>query len=111
MTKGMPNFARILAASAAAPDRKDTAYRSQVDEAPLSADEARAVLELAWLMASANGKVNVDELATFKALAHPLFPEHAFKQVFAWMPEAPALDEDRARQVAARLQRRTAREA
>ncbi len=102
MSKRTPNFARVLAPSAAGDDA-----------GPLRAAELDAVIELGFLMANADGQASFDELESFRALVKHLKPDAKVSDVLDELTER--LDkaesvEERVRAVAPLLPRPTARE-
>jgi uncharacterized tellurite resistance protein B-like protein len=106
MTKRTPNFARVLTPSPSSSASSD-------DGGPLRGDEIPAVLELAFLMANADGQASFDELDSFRALVNYLDPSAKvaalLDELGAKLEKVEALEE-RVRAAAAHLTRRAARD-
>jgi hypothetical protein len=68
MDRRTPDFARVLTAVSqnSKPDG---------DSTPLRGEEIDAVIELAFMMANANGDASIDELEAFRALVKHLRPD------------------------------------
>jgi uncharacterized tellurite resistance protein B-like protein len=102
MSKRTPNFANVLAPSAASEDK-----------APLQGTEVDAVLELGFLMANADGKASFDELESFRALVKFLEPDakvsDLFDELSARLDKAESIEE-RVRAVAPHLARPASRD-
>ena len=95
MSRRTPNFARVFANAAFEGTEKD------------------AVIELAFMMANANGDASVDELEAFRALAKYLDPNAditALLDKYTAVLEKAASFEERVRAAADRLTRPEARE-
>jgi hypothetical protein len=98
MTKRTPNFARVLPPTAE----------------PLRAEEIDAIIELAFLMANADGQASFDELDSFRALVKHFRPSAEMTPLLddlsAKLDAADSLS-DRARKVSATLARPASRDA
>jgi uncharacterized tellurite resistance protein B-like protein len=95
MERRTPNFNRVFAGGSFEGDEKD------------------AVIELAFMMANANGDASVDELEAFRALAKYLDPNAditALLDKYTAVLEKASSFEERVRAAAARLTRPAARE-
>lgn len=107
MTQRSPDFARVLAGP---PDAHPS---DDIDRGPLRGAEIDAVIELAFLMANADGHASIDELESFRALVRHLKPEARLGDLLDRLGDA--LDkagsiEARVRAAASALTRRAARD-
>jgi len=104
MERRTPDFGRVLAAISQRPDG---------DFVSLRGSEIDGVLELAFLMANANGDASIDELEAFRALVKHLRPEANIGALLEELGDklggAESIGE-RVRAAAANLTRSTARE-
>ena len=104
MERRTPDFARVLAAISQKPDGDYTSLRGT---------EIDGVLELAFLMANANGDASPDELEAFRGLLKHLRPDANVGDVLEELSDKLGGAESiavRVRAAAANLSRVTARE-
>lgn len=107
MTKRTANFARVLSSSNAGSGEAGS------DKGPLHGAEIDAVIELAYLMANADGDASFDELDSFRQLVKHLKPDAKISDLLdslsAKLDKAESIEE-RVRAAAKDLARPAARE-
>ena len=94
-------------------DRRTPDFSRVFANVSLEKAEADAVIELAFLMANANGDASIDELESFRALVKYLDPEadvSALLDRFSGQLDRAESIEERVRAAAAHLPRKEARE-
>jgi hypothetical protein len=109
MSTRTPNFARIIPL----PDASTVASYRDDEAGALRDDETDAVIELAFLMANADGAAASDELDSFRALVKYVRPEAQASTLIdelAKRLESADSIEARARAAVANLRRRVVRE-
>lgn len=107
MTKRTADFARVLSTS------NSGSGEAGGDKGPLQGAEIDSVIELAYLMANADGSASFDELDSFRQLVNHLRPEAKVADLLdslgAKLDKAESIEE-RVRAAAKNLARPTARE-
>jgi tellurite resistance protein len=94
-------------------DRRTPDFSRVFANTSLEKGEADAVIELAFLMANANGDASIDELESFRALVKYVNPDadvSAVLDLFSGQLDRAESIEERVRAAAAHLTRKEARE-